>query len=200
MCEVYAISMNKGGVGKTSLVTNLAGAIAKEFKKRILIIDTDGQGNTSIAFGLKPHDFDYTIYDVLVGEKPAKEVIVRVDKYIDILPSNNDMNFLEFDILPNIQQYAKPFKLLKNTLDSVKDSYDYIFIDTRGTTEIRVKMGHMLEFIFHFLHTLEMLQLRVLISLFIVMVRLPYLVLLKRIISPGLGRALKLTIMIVVET
>ncbi|MEH7440494.1 ParA family protein [Neobacillus drentensis] len=130
MAEIYAISMNKGGVGKTSLVSNLAGAITKKLKKRVLIIDTDGQGNTSIAFGLKPHDFENTIYDVLTGEKTAKEVIVSVNEYLDVLPANNDMNFLEFDILPNIQQYAQPFSLLKKALEDVKDSYSYIFIDT----------------------------------------------------------------------
>jgi chromosome partitioning protein len=130
MGEIYAISMNKGGVGKTSLVSNLAGAITKKLKKRVLLVDTDGQANTSIAFGLKPHDFEYTIYDVLTGEKKAKDVIVPVNEYLDILPANNDMNFLEFDILPNIQQYAKPFSLLKKALEEIKDDYFVIFVDT----------------------------------------------------------------------
>ncbi|WP_409276412.1 ParA family protein (plasmid) [Neobacillus sp. SCS-31] len=130
MSEVYAISMNKGGVGKTSLVTNLAGAITRVLKKKVLIIDTDGQGNTSIAFGLKPDAFENTVYDVLLGEKDPKEAIVKVNELLDILPSNNDMNFLEFDILPNIQQYRQPFALLKNALAGIRDSYDYIFIDT----------------------------------------------------------------------
>lgn len=130
MTEIYAISMNKGGVGKTSLVTNLAGAITKDLKKRVLIVDTDGQGNTSIAFGLKPHDFEFTVYDVLVGEKTAKEVIVSINEYLDVIPANNDMNFLEFDILPNIQQYDQPFMLLKKALKEIKEQYDYIFMDT----------------------------------------------------------------------
>jgi chromosome partitioning protein len=130
MTEIIAISMNKGGVGKTSLVSNLAGAITKKLKKRVLIVDTDGQGNTSIAFGLKPQEFEHTIYDVLTGEKTAKEVIVPVNKHLDILPANDQMNFLEFDILPNIQQYGQPFSLLKKALEDIKDDYSYIFIDT----------------------------------------------------------------------
>jgi chromosome partitioning protein len=130
VAEIFAISMNKGGVGKTSLVTNLAGAITKSLQKKVLIIDTDGQGNTSIAFGLKPHDFEFTVYDVLVGEKAISEVLVEVNEYLDVIPANNDMNFLEFDILPNIQQYDQPFSLLKKALESIKDNYDYIFIDT----------------------------------------------------------------------
>lgn len=130
MCEVYAISMNKGGVGKTSLVTNIAGAVTKKLKKRVLIIDTDGQGNTSIAFGLNPQDFEDTVYDILVNDKPAEEVIVSINEYLDIIPANNDMNFLEFDILPHIHQYKEPFQLLKKAIGKIKGSYDYIFIDT----------------------------------------------------------------------
>lgn len=130
MAEIYAISMNKGGVGKTSLVSNLAGAITKNLKKRVLIIDTDGQGNTGIAFGLKPQEFENTVYDVFLGESSVEKAIVSINEYLDVLPANNDMNFLEFDILPKIQQYEKPFNLLKRALEEVKDSYDLIFIDT----------------------------------------------------------------------
>ena len=55
MGEVYAVSMNKGGVGKTSLVTNLAGAITSTMKKKkVLIVDTDGQGSSIEAFGIDP--------------------------------------------------------------------------------------------------------------------------------------------------
>ena len=99
MTVIYAMSMNKGGVGKTSLVSNLSGAISKKMKKKILIIDTDGQGNSSIAFGLNPSNYENTIYDVLLGHQTAESVIVHIDKYIDIIPANEDMNFLEFDIL-----------------------------------------------------------------------------------------------------
>jgi chromosome partitioning protein len=116
--------------GKTSLVTNLSGAIERESNKKILIIDTDGQGNASIAFGLNPHEYKDTLYDVLVGEKRLKDIIIEIEDNIHIAPSNNDMNFLEFDILPDIQQYNKPFELLRKAIEDVKDDYDYIFIDT----------------------------------------------------------------------
>ena len=130
MTEIYAISMNKGGVGKTSLVSNLAGAISKKEKKKILIIDTDGQGNSSIAFGLNPSEFENTIYDMLLGYETAESVMVHIDEYIDIIPANEDMNFLEFDILPDIQKYDSPFHLLKNCIQGIISKYDYIFIDT----------------------------------------------------------------------
>ncbi|MCP1146761.1 ParA family protein [Lysinibacillus endophyticus] len=130
MTEVYAVAMNKGGVGKTSLVSNLAGAISIKEKKKILIIDTDGQGNSSIAFGLNPSEFENTIYDVLLGHTNVENVIVTVDDYIDIIPANEDMNFLEFDILPDIQHYDKPFTLLKRSIQGILHNYDYVFIDT----------------------------------------------------------------------
>ena len=131
MAEIFTISMNKGGVGKTSLVTNLCGAIISEHKdKKILIIDADGQGNASIAFGLNPYEIEDTLYDVLTKDVPIKDVAIEIEKNLHIVPSNNDMNFVEFDILPNIKQYSEPFKLLKNAVEKVEKDYDYIFIDT----------------------------------------------------------------------
>jgi len=127
--EVFAVCMNKGGVGKTSLITNLAGVMAKQNKK-VLIVDTDGQGNSAIAFGLTPSNFKDTVYDLFVGQKKASELIVSVHENIDLLPANEDMNFLEFDVLPNKQEYEKPFQLLKQGLEEVQDQYDYILIDT----------------------------------------------------------------------
>lgn len=132
MTVVYSISMNKGGAGKTTLVTNLACALVKKYNKKVLIIDTDGQGNASMAFGIKnPHTkFKYTIYDVLMGDIKAKDVLYKVDKRLHILPANKQMNFLEFDVLPNLKQYGNPFHLLKNRLGNLIYEYDYIFIDT----------------------------------------------------------------------
>ena len=127
---IYAVCMNKGGVGKTSLVTNLASILAKNYKKRVLIVDTDAQGNSSIAFGKNPYEFKQTIYDCMVGNVPPKNAIRKLKRNIDLLPANDDMNFLEFDVLPHLDKYKKPFHLLKQALDSVKDEYDYIFIDT----------------------------------------------------------------------
>lgn len=131
MAEIFAISMNKGGVGKTSLVTNLAGAIDKQLKKKVLIIDTDGQGNSSIAFGItQPNDIENTIYDVLMGEKKIEDVVIKISSNLHICPANKDMNFLEFDILPNLDKHGEPFKLLSKHVKSIQDQYDYIFIDT----------------------------------------------------------------------
>jgi chromosome partitioning protein len=130
MCKVYAVSINKGGVGKTSLVTNLSAALVRGYKKKVLIIDTDGQGNTSMAFGLDPESYEYTVYDVLVKGTPATNAIVEINDHLHILPANSEMNFIDFDVLTNMGKYPQPFGLLRDTINNLKSSYDYIFIDT----------------------------------------------------------------------
>jgi chromosome partitioning protein len=122
--------MNKGGVGKTTMTTNMSGVLSIEKNSRILIVDTDGQANSTISFSLKPEKIKYSIYDVLVGDKTIDEVKIRIDDNVDIVPANDEMNFLEFDILPNLKEYTKPFNLLKNAIEQIKDQYDYILIDT----------------------------------------------------------------------
>src|SRR5699024_7779228 len=130
MGVIYTISSNKGGTGKSSLVSNISSVIAENQGKKILIIDTDGQGNLSIAFGLNPSDYENTTYDVLVKGTDIKDCLVKVTDNIDLLPSNDDMNILEFDILPKYQEYKRPFHLLYDKLSQIKNEYDYIFIDT----------------------------------------------------------------------
>ncbi len=128
---ILAVSMNKGGVGKTSLVTNLAAALVNAYPgKKVLIIDTDGQGNSSIAFGKNPQDFEHTIYEVFLGQESIEDVVVRLSERLDLVPANQDMNFLEFDVLMNMERYPSPFMLLKNALKGIHDQYDYIVIDS----------------------------------------------------------------------
>ena len=128
---ILAVSMNKGGVGKTSLVTNLAAALVNVHPgKKVLIIDTDGQGNSSIAFGKNPQDFDHTIYEVFLGQESIEDVVVHLSEQLDLVPANQDMNFLEFDVLMNMERYPSPFMLLKNALNGIHDQYDYIVIDS----------------------------------------------------------------------
>lgn len=130
MGEIIAVSMNKGGVGKTSLVANLSGAMGKQGDKKVLMVDTDGQGNLSLAFGLNPNQYDNTLYEVLMEECTPQEAIIKLDYGVDILPANDSMNMWEIEVLKNYQNYDDPFKLLKNALDGIRNTYDYIFIDT----------------------------------------------------------------------
>lgn len=126
--KIWAVSTNKGGVLKTSITTNLAGALSK--KHKVLIIDTDNQGNASLTFGKNPDTFETTLYDVLIEGVDPSKAIFNVHKNIDILGSNDDMTFYEFDVLTNRDKYPQPFSLLKNALKKVQERYDYILVDT----------------------------------------------------------------------
>ena len=131
MAEIIVIAANKGGVGKTSLVTNLAGAIiTRKPKKKILIVDMDGQGNAGVAFGINPNTLDKTVYDVLINKSSVDETKIEVINGIDLLPANQNMDVWEMEVLTNNDNKASPFSHLKNAIDPIKHLYDYILIDT----------------------------------------------------------------------
>ncbi|MDF2788592.1 MAG: parA [Neobacillus sp.] len=125
---IIAVSTNKGGVLKTSITTNLAGALCE--KNKVLIIDADNQGNVLISFGINPDTIELTLYDVLVDGLDPQKAIINVHPNIDVLPSNDDMSFLEFDVLSNREQFPEPFKLLSRAMKGLEDKYDYILIDS----------------------------------------------------------------------
>lgn len=141
---VIAISTNKGGVLKTSITTNLAGALATEGQK-VLIIDTDNQGNVLLSFGLNPDDQENTIYDVLLGEIRPDEAIINVHEYIDVIPANDDMSFFELDCLTNSKDYPEPFMQLKKAMAKLEKQYDYILIDSPPT--LGLVQGNVLAFV-----------------------------------------------------
>jgi chromosome partitioning protein len=128
--NVISIIQNKGGCGKTMSTISFAGVFAQQ-GKRVLIIDMDNQGNSLYSFGMNPDKFETTIYDVLVQGTDPREAIVNVHENIDVLPANDDMGFFEIDVL---RQYRNnddaEFYLLRQALQTIKDEYDLIFIDT----------------------------------------------------------------------
>ena len=76
MGRIIAIANQKGGVGKTTTSINLASALAEKGKK-VLVIDTDPQGNTTSGFGIDKNEIDRTIYELMIGECSIDEVITR---------------------------------------------------------------------------------------------------------------------------
>lgn len=126
--EVWAISTRKGGVLKTSLTVNMAGALSNN--KRILIVDLDSQGNVYLSFGKNPDKLNTTIYDVLTNRADIRKAICKVHKNIDVLPANDDMGDFDFEVIPNKAKYPNPFDILKEKLEPIRDQYDYILIDT----------------------------------------------------------------------
>lgn len=128
MGRVIAIANQKGGVGKTTTAINLSAALAA-LNKRVLVIDSDPQGNTSTGLGIDKHNAKYTYYDMLLGEADLIDVKCKVDKFnsLDVLPTNVELAGAEIELL----NFDKREYILKNILekDSVRDRYEYIIID-----------------------------------------------------------------------
>ncbi|PYZ91792.1 sporulation initiation inhibitor Soj [Salipaludibacillus keqinensis] len=125
MGRVIAIANQKGGVGKTTTSVNLSACLAHEGNK-VLIIDIDPQGNTTSGIGIDKGDIDECIYNVLVEDQKAKNVILPSStKNLFVLPSTIQLAGAEIELVPTISREVR----LKRAIDAVKDEYDYIIID-----------------------------------------------------------------------
>jgi chromosome partitioning protein len=128
--QIISIINQKGGVGKTTTVINLAAGLA-QLEKKVLVIDIDPQGNATTGLGLSNLESStQTIYGVLNGTKSISEVIKKTDyKNLDIITSNVDLSGLEAETAgDNERAFILKVKLASYLNDS-RGSYDYILID-----------------------------------------------------------------------
>ncbi len=125
MGKIVAIANQKGGVGKTTTCVNLAASMAAT-KRNVLVIDLDPQGNATMASGIDKYQVDYTAYDLLVEGLPFDDVVCKKTAgHYHLIAANGDVTAAEIKLM---EVFAREVRL-KNALDTVRDNYDFIFID-----------------------------------------------------------------------
>lgn len=128
--KIISVINQKGGVGKTTTVINLAAGLSIRGKK-ILVIDLDPQGNATTGLGLSNTEVsDQTIYNVLNGNKKISEVIKQTNfENLNLVTSNVDLSGLEVETAGDSRRAFKLKDELTSILNDSRASYDYILID-----------------------------------------------------------------------
>ena len=125
MAKIISVANQKGGVGKTTTAVNLASCLAEQGKK-VLIVDSDPQGNTTTGLGIEKEMLACTIYDILVNGLAPINAILKTKYFdLDIIPSDMSLSGAEIELVGiNKREFQ-----LKEALNKVKDNYDFIIID-----------------------------------------------------------------------
>jgi chromosome partitioning protein len=125
MARIIAIANQKGGVGKTTTSVNLASCVAA-VGRRVLLIDADPQGNATSGLGVDKNRIDVSTYDVFINEREMADAVrpTMIDT-LWLAPANIELAGAEVELVTMMARE----QVLKNALRSVRDGYDYIFID-----------------------------------------------------------------------
>ena len=126
--KIISIVNNKGGVGKTTSSQNIAAALHRFAKQKVLLIDLDSQASLTKCFGIMDSSNKKNCGNFILGDTPFQDVVVSVAG-VDVLPSSPFLNSME-DSMKSAAVF--PFNL-KIALEKIKDQYDYVIIDCPPT-------------------------------------------------------------------
>lgn len=124
MGKIFAVTNQKGGVGKTTTSVNLAASLS-EAGSRVLLVDLDPQGNATMGSGIDKRKLSQSVYHLLLGEIEVRDVQCRSQGGYDLLPANRELAGAEVEMVELEERETR----LKSALAEVVANYDYILID-----------------------------------------------------------------------
>jgi chromosome partitioning protein len=126
MGKIIVICNQKGGTGKTTTSVNLSAALA-DLGKKVVLVDMDPQGNSTSGVGVNKNEIKSSAYEVLLHKVQASNAIVKTSiTNLDLIPCNIHLTGAEIELVGVLSRETR----LKKALSEIKDSYDYIIIDS----------------------------------------------------------------------